>query len=171
MQSGLPCCKDSTSAVTSPLTSAGLELLHSGSRQTQVTSQGSHFGNEQVSFPSGLLLLWQSDHLLLILFGDTRANTHHLSALRQTAREKWRAALLLPPDCNDKEPARQCLQTDSHPPRGTAAAKLIASRTHAAERTLWYGQATGKRDLNAQLWEFNSAWSFSVLFFAICRHK
>lgn len=94
-----------------------------------------------------------------------RANTHHLSALRQTAREKWRAALLLPPDCNDKEPAHQCLQTDSHPPRGTAAAKLIASRTHAAERTPWYGQATGKRDLNAQLWEFNSAWSFSVLFF------
>lgn len=170
MQTGLPCCKESTSAVTSPLTSAGLELLHSGSRQTQVTSQGSHLGNEQVSFPSGLLLLWQSDHLLLILFGDTMSqHSPPLSSAADGSGKMESSAAFT--SRLQRQGTSTSVPAASHPPRGTAAAKLIASRTHAAERTLWYGQATGKRDLNAQLWEFNSAWSFSVLCFAICQHK
>lgn len=58
------------------------------------------------------------------------ANTHHLSALRQTAREKWRAALLLPPDWNNNETAHQCLlTTDNYLPYCIIAAKLITSHT------------------------------------------
>lgn len=115
-----------------------------------MTSQGSYLGNEQVSFPSGLLLLWQSDHLLLILFGDT--TSQHSPPLGSAAdgSGKMESGAAFTSRLQ-RQGTSTSVPAASHPPRGAAAAKLIASRTHAAEHTLWYGQATGKRDLNAEL--------------------